>query len=122
MLQIESFVQVADNVGVAVGKCIHVYRGFFKKANAYIGDKILLSVRKKLARKEVKRKLFFGYVIRSKFGIRRRSGHIVRFQTNSCVILADLETYRGTRIKGPISAEFRFHRFKTLTSISSCFI
>lgn len=122
MLQVESFIHVADNVGVAVGKCIHVYRGFYKKAYACIGDRILLSVRKKLARKEVKKKLFWGYVIRSRFGTRRRSGHFVRFKANSCVILADLDTYRGTRVKGPVAAEFRFHSFKSLISISSCFI
>ncbi len=122
MLQVESFVLVADNVGVAVGKCIHVYRGFYKKACAHIGDKVLLSVRKKIARKNVKHKLFFGYVVRSKFGIRRRSGHFLRFKTNSCVVMADLETYRGTRIKGPISSEYRFHSFKHLISLTSCFI
>lgn len=122
MIQIESFVNVADNVGVAIGKCIHVYRGFYKKAYAKIGDRILLSVRKKLPRKNVKHKLFFGYLIRSRFGIRRCSGHFLRFKTNSCIVMADLETYRGTRVKGPVSAEFRFHSFKNLTSITSCFI
>jgi large subunit ribosomal protein L14 len=122
MLQVESFVTISDNVGVAVGKCIHVYRGFYKKACAGIGDRILLSVRKKIARKDVKRKLFFGYVIRSRFGKRRRSGHILRFKTNSCVILADLETYKGTRIRGPVAAEFRFHLFRAIVSVSSCFL
>jgi len=66
MLGIETKCLSADRTGILVGKCIHVYKGFYKKANAVVGDRILISVRKTVAAKSVKKKISQAVVIRAK--------------------------------------------------------
>jgi ribosomal protein L14 len=119
MIQIGTHFQAVDNVGIGVGRCVHVYRGFFAKSTGTVGTRVLVSVRKKLPNKILKKKMYWAVITKTKFAYRRPNGHVFRFLSNGFVVLHDLDSYRGTRIKGPFLNDFRFGRFNFILPVTS---
>ena len=115
MLQIESFLKFKDNSGIFVGKIIHVYKSGNKKDKGILGDTVLVSPQKKNPRKIFKQKLFFGLLAGLKKNKKRLNGHYIKFGSSFGLLLAERDSFKATRIKGPISSELRYSK---LTNIS----
>ena len=118
MVQMESYLKVADNTGA---KEIHTIRvlGGSKRKYGNIGDIIVASVRKAAPGGTVKKgEIVKAVIVRSKRGIRREDGSYVRFDENAAVIIKDDRSPRGTRIFGPVARELRDKDYMKICSLA----
>ena len=107
MIQMESYLKVADNTGAKEIHCIRVLGGS-KRKYGNIGDVIVASVRKAAPGGTVKKgEVVKAVIVRTKRGIRREDGTYVRFDENAAVIIKEDRNPRGTRIFGPVARELR---------------
>ncbi len=107
MLQKESFLEVADNSGAKLLKCIHIV-GSTRKRFAYIGDIIKCAVKKAIPGGVVKKSDVVDVVIvRTVKEHRREDGSYIRFGENAGVIINKDKEPVATRIFGPIARELR---------------
>ena len=118
MVQMESYLKVADNTGA---KEIHTIRvlGGSKRKYGNIGDIIVASVRKANPGGTVKKgEVVKAVIVRSKRGVRREDGSYVRFDENAAVIIKEDKNPRGTRIFGPVARELREKDFMKILSLA----
>ena len=118
MVQMESYLKVADNTGA---KEIHTIRvlGGSKRKYGNIGDVIVASVRKAAPGGTVKKgEVVKAVIVRTKRGIRREDGTYVRFDENAAVIIKEDKNPRGTRIFGPVARELREKDFMKILSLA----
>ena len=118
MVQMESYLKVADNTGA---KEIHTIRvlGGSKRKYGNIGDIIVASVRKAAPGGTVKKgDVVKAVIVRTKRGIRREDGTYVRFDENAAVIIKEDHNPRGTRIFGPVARELRDREFMKILSLA----
>ena len=118
MVQMESYLKVADNTGA---KEIHTIRvlGGSKRKYGNIGDVIVASVRKANPGGTVKKgEVVKAVIVRTKRGIRREDGTYVRFDENAAVIIKEDKNPRGTRIFGPVARELREKDFMKILSLA----
>ena len=107
MIQMESYLKVADNTGAKEIHCIRVLGGS-KRKFGNIGDVIVASVRKATPGGTVKKgDVVKAVIVRTKRGLRREDGTYVRFDENAAVIIKEDRNPRGTRIFGPVARELR---------------
>ena len=107
MIQTESVVNIADNSGARKAMCIKVLGGS-KRRYAHIGDIIKVSVKEAIPRGKVKKgDVMFAVVVRTRKGVRRDDGSLIRFDTNAVVLLNAQKQPIGTRIFGPVTRELR---------------
>lgn len=118
MIQTLSVVDVADNSGARRVMCIKVLGGS-KRRYANIGDVIKVSVKEALPRGKVKKgEVMNAVVVRTRKGVRRHDGSVIRFDTNAVVLLnAQLQPI-GTRIFGPVTRELRTEKFMKIVSLA----
>ncbi|MEJ2107419.1 MAG: 50S ribosomal protein L14 [Acidiferrobacteraceae bacterium] len=118
MIQMQSRLAVADNSGAKEVQCIKVLGGS-KRRYAGIGDVIKVSVKEAIPRGRVKKgDVYNAVVVRTKKGVRRPDGSVVRFDTNAAVLLnAQLQPI-GTRIFGPVTRELRTENFMKIISLA----
>ena len=116
MIQKQSELSVADNTGALRVRCIHVFGGSFRRY-ANVGDIIKVSVKKALPRTKVKKgEVYNAVLVRTKKGVRRNDGSVLRFDHNAVVLLStDKKQALGTRIFGPIARELREHFMKIVS-------
>ncbi|HCV02319.1 MAG TPA: 50S ribosomal protein L14, partial [Pseudoalteromonas sp.] len=57
-------------------------------------------------------------VVRTKKGVRRPDGSLIRFDSNAAVILNDNLQPIGTRIFGPVTRELRTEKFMKIVSLA----
>ncbi len=107
MIQMQSMLTVADNSGARQVMCFKVLGGS-KRRYAHIGDVIKVTVKDAIPRGKVKKgEVYNAVVVRTRKGVRRSDGSIIRFDGNAAVLLnAKLEPI-GTRIFGPVTRELR---------------
>ena len=118
MIQMESYLKVADNTGAKEIHCIRVLGGS-KRKFGNIGDVIVASVRKAAPGGTVKKgEVIKAVVVRTKRGIRREDGTYVRFDENAAVIIKEDRNPRGTRIFGPVARELREKDFMKILSLA----
>ena len=118
MIQMESYLKVADNTGAKEIHCIRVLGGS-KRKFGNIGDIIVASVRKAAPGGTVKKgEVVKAVVVRTKRGIRREDGTYVRFDENAAVIIKEDRNPRGTRIFGPVARELREKEFMKILSLA----
>ena len=118
MVQMESYLKVADNTGAKEIHCIRVLGGS-KRKYGNIGDIIVASVRKAAPGGTVKKgEVVKAVIVRSKRGIRREDGTYVRFDENAAVIIKEDKNPRGTRIFGPVARELREKDFMKILSLA----
>ena len=118
MVQMESYLKVADNTGAKEIHCIRVLGGS-KRKYGNIGDVIVASVRKANPGGAVKKgDVVKAVIVRSKRGVRREDGSYVRFDENAAVIIKDDHNPRGTRIFGPVARELREKDFMKILSLA----
>ena len=118
MVQMESYLKVADNTGAKEIHCIRVLGGS-KRKYGNIGDVIVASVRKAAPGGTVKKgDVVKAVIVRSKRGLRREDGTYVRFDENAAVIIKEDKNPKGTRIFGPVARELREKDFMKILSLA----
>ena len=118
MIQMESYLKVADNTGAKEIHCIRVLGGSRRKFGN-IGDVIVASVRKAAPGGTVKKgEVVKAVIVRTKRGVRREDGTYVRFDENAAVIIKEDRNPRGTRIFGPVARELRDKDFMKILSLA----
>ena len=118
MVQMESYLKVADNTGAKEIHCIRVLGGSRRKFGN-IGDVIVASVRKAAPGGTVKKgDVVKAVIVRTKRGIRREDGTYVRFDENAAVIIKEDRNPRGTRIFGPVARELRERDYMKILSLA----
>ena len=118
MVQMESYLKVADNTGAKEIHCIRVLGGS-KRKYGNIGDVIVASVRKAAPGGTViKVDVVKSVIVRSKRGLRREDGTYVRFDENAAVIIKEDKNPKGTRIFGPVARELREKDFMKILSLA----
>ena len=118
MVQMESYLKVADNTGAKEIHCIRVLGGS-KRKYGNIGDIIVASVRKAAPGGTVKKgDVVKAVIVRSKRGLRREDGTYVRFDENAAVIIKEDKNPKGTRIFGPVARELREKDYMKILSLA----
>jgi len=109
---------VADNSGARQLMCIKVLGGSHRRY-AGIGDIIKVSVKDAIPRGKVKKgEVYNAIVVRTRKGVRRPDGSIIRFDTNAAVLLNNQLQPIGTRIFGPVTRELRTSQFMKIISLA----
>ena len=118
MIQLRTMLNVADNSGAKRLMCIKVLGGS-KRRYAAVGDVIKVSIKDAIPRGKVKKgEVYDAVVVRTRRGVRRPDGSLVKFDANAAVLLnAKLEPI-GTRIFGPVTRELRTERFMKIVSLA----
>ena len=107
MIQMQTYLKVADNSGAKELMCIRVLGGTRRKY-ANIGDVVVCSVKKATPGGVVKKgDVVKAVIVRSAKGLRRADGTYIRFDENAAVIIKEDKNPRGTRIFGPVAKELR---------------
>ena len=118
MIQMQSMLDVADNSGARAVMCIKVLGGSHRRY-AGIGDIIKVSVKDAIPRGKVKKgDVVDAVVVRTKKGVRRPDGSLIRFDSNAAVLLTSQHEPIGTRIFGPGTRELRTEQFMKIVSLA----
>ena len=119
MIQMQSVLDAADNSGARSVMCIKVLGGSHRRY-AHIGDVIKITVKEAIPRGKVKKgDVLKAVVVRTRKGVRRPDGSVIRFDRNACVLLNDnTEQPIGTRIFGPVTRELRGDKFMKIVSLA----
>ncbi|MDQ7090242.1 MAG: 50S ribosomal protein L14 [Methylococcales bacterium] len=118
MIQMQTNLDVADNSGAKRVMCIKVLGGSHRRY-AGIGDIIKVSVKDAIPRGRVKKgEVYNALVVRTRKGVRRPDGSVIRFDGNAAVILNAQLQPLGTRIFGPVTRELRGEKFMKIISLA----
>lgn len=118
MIQMQSMLDAADNSGARRLMCIKVLGGSHRRY-AHIGDVIKVSIKDAIPRGKVKKgEVFNAVVVRTRKGVRRPDGSLIRFDGNAAVLLDKQLQPIGTRIFGPVTRELRNERFMRIVSLA----
>ncbi|MFV0246484.1 MAG: 50S ribosomal protein L14 [Mycoplasmatales bacterium] len=118
MIQQESRMSVADNSGAKEVLTIKVLGGS-KRKYARVGDVVVVTIKKAAPGGMVKKgDVVKAVIVRTKSKLHRKDGSYIRFDENSCVIIKDDLTPRGTRIFGPVARELRDKNFNKIISLA----
>jgi len=118
MIQMQSVLNVADNSGARRVMCIKVLGGS-RRRYAEVGDIIKVSVKDAIPRGKVKKgEVFDAVVVRTRKGVRRPDGSVIRFDSNAAVLLNNQKQPIGTRIFGPVTRELRTENFMKIISLA----
>ena len=118
MIQTQSYLEVADNSGARRVMCIKVLGGS-KRRYARVGDLIKVTVKEAIPRGKVKKgQVITAVVVRTKKGVRRPDGSLIKFDENAAVLLNAQDAPIGTRIFGPVTRELRCEKFMKIISLA----
>ena len=118
MVQMQTYLKVADNTGAKELMCIRVLGGT-RRRYANIGDVVVASVKKTTPGGIVEKgDVVKAVIVRSKSGLRREDGSYIRFDENAAVIIRDDKNPRGTRIFGPVARELRDKGYLKILSLA----
>ncbi|GIX31543.1 MAG: 50S ribosomal protein L14 [Porticoccaceae bacterium] len=118
MIQAQTYLDVADNSGARKVMCIKVLGGS-RRRYAGIGDIIKVTVKEAIPRGKVKKgQVLNAVVVRTKKGVRRPDGSLIKFDDNAAVLLNNQLAPIGTRIFGPVTRELRGDRFMRIISLA----
>ena len=118
MIQMQSILNIADNSGARSVMCIKVLGGS-KRRYANVGDIIKVAVREAIPTGKVKKgQVVNALVVRTKKGVRRRDGSLIRFDENAAGLLNQQNAPIGTRVFGPVTRELRSGNFMKILSLA----
>ena len=118
MIQMQTELNAADNSGARRLMCVKVLGGS-KRRYAGVGDIIKVTVKEAIPRGKVKKgELYNAVVVRTRKGVRRADGSLIRFDRNAAVLLNNQLQPIGTRIFGPVTRELRSERFMRIVSLA----
>ena len=119
MIQMQTELEVADNSGARRVICIKVLGGS-KRRYAGVGVVVRISVKDAVPRGKVKKgEVCHAVVVRTKKGVRRQDGSVLRFDSNAVILLTPQLQPLGTRVFGPVPRELRTERFMKIISLAS---
>ena len=118
MIQTQTILEIADNSGARRVQCIKVLGGSHRRY-ARVGDIIKVSVKEAIPRGKVKKgDVLNAVVLRTRQGVRRQDGSLIRFDENAAVLLNASKQPIGTRIFGPVTRELRNEQFMKIISLA----
>jgi large subunit ribosomal protein L14 len=118
MIQMQTIMDAADNSGARRLMCIKVLGGS-KRRYAGVGDVIKVSIKEAIPRGKVKKgEVYNAVVVRTRKGVRRPDGSVIRFDGNAAVLLNNQLQPIGTRIFGPVTRELRTENFMKIVSLA----
>jgi len=118
MIQMQTMLAAADNSGARRVMCIKVLGGS-KRRYASVGDVIKVSIKDAIPRGRVKKgEVYNAVVVRTRKGVRRPDGSVIRFDGNAAVLLNNKLEPIGTRIFGPVTRELRNENFMKIISLA----
>ena len=118
MIQVQTTLTVADNSGAKKLMCIKVLGGS-KRRYAGIGDVVKVSIKEAIPRGKVKKgDVYDAVIVRTRKGVRRPDGSVIRFDSNAAVLLDSKRELLGTRIFGPVTRELRNEQFMKIISLA----
>jgi large subunit ribosomal protein L14 len=118
MIQSETMLEIADNSGARKVQCIKVLGGSHRRY-AGIGDIIKVTVKEAIPRGRVRKgQVMDAVVVRTRKGVRRQDGSLIKFDQNAAVLLNANKQPIGTRIFGPVTRELRSERFMRIVSLA----
>ena len=118
MIQAQTMLDIADNSGARRVQCIKVLGGS-RRRYAGIGDVVKVAVKEAIPRGRVRKgQVMNAVVVRTKHGVRRADGSLIRFDQNAAVLLTAGLQPVGTRIFGPVTRELRSERFMRIASLA----
>lgn len=118
MIQTQTMLDVADNSGARRVMCIKVLGGSHRRY-AHIGDVIKVTVKEAIPRGKVKKgQVLNAVVVRTRKGVRRQDGSLIRFDGNAAVLLNNQGAPIGTRIFGPVTRELRGEKYMKIISLA----
>jgi large subunit ribosomal protein L14 len=118
MIQLRTRLQAADNSGARELMCIKVMGGT-RRRYAGVGDVIKVSIKDAIPRGKVKKgEVYDAVVVRTRSGVRRGDGSLIRFDGNAAVLLTNKLEPVGTRIFGPVTRELRTAQFMKIISLA----
>ena len=118
MIQMQTNLDVADNSGARKVMCIKVLGGSHRRY-ANVGDIIKVSIKEAIPRGRVKKgEVYNAVVVRTRKGVRRTDGSLIRFDGNAAVLLNNQHQPIGTRIFGPVTRELRSDKFMKIISLA----
>ena len=118
MIQMQTVLDAADNSGARKLMCIKVLGGSHRRY-ARVGDIIKVSIKEAISRGKVKKgDVYNAVVVRTRKGVRRADGSLIRFDGNAAVLLNNQLQPIGTRIFGPVTRELRTERFMKIISLA----
>jgi large subunit ribosomal protein L14 len=119
MIQMYTYIDVADNTGAKECMCIKVLGGT-RRRFAAIGDVIIASVKKAIPGGDVKPgDVIRGVIVRTRKASRRDDGSYVRFDSTAMVIIDAENNPRGTRIFGAVARELRDKKFVRIVNLAA---
>lgn len=119
MIQMQSFLDVADNSGAKLVQCIKVLGGS-RRRYAALGDVIVVSIKEALPGSKVKKgETARAVVVRTKREYRRQDGSYIKFDDNSAVLINAQQEPVGTRIFGPVARELREKNYMKIVSLAT---
>ncbi|MBT4159794.1 MAG: 50S ribosomal protein L14, partial [Gammaproteobacteria bacterium] len=105
MIQTQTYLDIADNSGARRVMCIKVLGGS-KRRYANVGDVIKVTVKEAIPRGRVRKgQVLDAVVVRTRKGVRRPDGSLIKFDGNAAVLLNAQKQPIGTRIFGPVTRE-----------------
>ena len=118
MIQMQTYLDVADNTGAKQAQCIKVLGGSSRRY-ASLGDVIVATVKKAIPGSELKKgTIIKGVIVRVRKNMRRSDGSYVRFDHNAMVVIDDEGNPKGTRIFGAVARELRDRSFMKIISLA----
>jgi len=118
MIQTETMLEIADNSGARRVQCIKVLGGSHRRY-AGIGDVIKVTIKEAIPRGRVKKgQVMDAVVVRTRKGVRRPDGSLIKFDHNAAVLLNAQKQPVGTRIFGPVTREIRTEKFMRIVSLA----
>lgn len=118
MIQMQTYLDVADNTGAKQVQCIKVLGGSSRRY-ASLGDIIVATVKKANPGSELRKgTIIKGVVVRVRKNMRRKDGSYIRFDHNAMVVIDDDGNPKGTRIFGAVARELRDRSFMKIISLA----
>jgi large subunit ribosomal protein L14 len=118
MVQMQTYLNVADNSGAKRVQCIKVLGGS-KRKTASVGDIIIVAVKVALPNAPIKKgDVTRAVIVRTCKEYRRQDGTYIRFDDNACVVIDDSGAPLGKRIFGPVARELREADYMKIVSLA----
>ncbi len=118
MIQVESYLNVADNSGAKTVQCIKVLGGS-KRRYAGVGDIVVVAVKDVIPTSSIKKgSIERAIIVRTHKEYRRSDGTYIRFDDNACVIIDANKNPKGKRVFGPVARELREKDYMKIVSLA----
>ena len=125
MIQTQTKLKIIDNSGAKLAQCIKVLGGYRKK-NAKVGHRIVISVKKvrtntglNTKAKVKKGSVNKAIILRTKKATLRKDGSSIRFMENAALVLNQQGQPLGTRVLGVIPKELKRYKDARIVSLAT---